>query len=180
MLFALEKLQHDFAQRQLPFVDIGMGINTGDMSVGNMGSQERFCYTVMGDAVNLGSRIEQLTKLYKVHLIVSDTTVDRLISKPTLRELDDVMVKGKHEGIRIHQVLKPGEMDEKILKEFLGHFAEARMHYKQQQWEKALRSFQECLKMVPNDGPSVLFCKRIEEYKQQPFLENWDGVYKTL
>ena len=178
MLSALKKVQHDFKAKGFPFVDIGMGINTGEMSVGNMGSTERFCYTVMGDAVNLGSRLESLTKEYGIHLIVSEFTVARLLRKDRIcRDLDDIRVKGKSEPIKVFNILRPGEIAEAHIKDFIGRFEEGRVYYRKQEWAKAAKCFLDCLLIEAKDGPSLLYLKRIEEYKRLPPAPNWDGVY---
>ncbi len=179
MLFALEKVQHDFKAKSFPFVDMGMGVNTGEMSVGNMGSHERFCYTVMGDSVNLGSRLESLTKEYGIRLMISEFTVARLQNKKdyALRDLDDIRVKGKKEPVKVFNVLKPGEIAEKNVKEFLELFEQGRLYYRQQNWEKATKCFTSCIMIEAKDGPSLLYLKRIEEFKLESPGVDWDGVY---
>ncbi len=103
MIRALGEVQEDFKARGWPPIKIGVGLNSGVMSVGNMGSEFRMAYTVLGDAVNLGSRLEGLTKQYGVDIIVSETT-KAAAPEYAYRELDRVRVKGKHEPVVIYEL----------------------------------------------------------------------------
>jgi adenylate cyclase len=179
MLYALDKVQADFKAKGFPNIDMGIGLNTGPMSVGNMGSDERFCYTVMGDSVNLGARLEGLTKEYGIKIMISEFTVARLIQKHhLLRDLDDIRVKGKNEPIKVFHLIRPDLLpQERLIHTLIETFQAARALYRQQRWEEALTLFQECLHIHPKDGPSLLYCERIQDYRQRPFIEAWDGVY---
>ncbi|MEI8283051.1 MAG: adenylate/guanylate cyclase domain-containing protein, partial [Armatimonadota bacterium] len=179
MLFALDKVKADFKQRGFPTIDIGMGLNTGPMSVGNMGSIERFCYTVMGDAVNLGARLEGLTKEYGVKILISEFTRRSLKSPNFLvRDLDDIRVKGKLEPVKVFELIRPDYIPRpELIKELIGHFEQGRKHYLAQAWDQAAHSFNECLRIRPEDGPTNLYQKRIEDYKVTTPHEGWDGVY---
>lgn len=177
MLFSLEKLQKEFVENGLPYFDIGIGLNTGPMSVGNMGSTERFCYTVMGDAVNLGSRVEGLTKEYGVRLIATESTVAGFTRPHMFRDLDDIRVKGKNKPIKVFHVFKPDILPEPALKDLIRTFEEGRIFYRAQDWKNASVKFRECLGIYSEDGPSLMYLKRIEEYASEPPIENWDGVY---
>ncbi|MBI2602135.1 MAG: adenylate/guanylate cyclase domain-containing protein [Deltaproteobacteria bacterium] len=178
MLYALDKLQREFKEKGFPHCDIGIGLNTGEVSVGNMGSNERFCYTVMGDAVNLASRLEGLTKEYGIRLILSEFTVATLSQTNHLvRDLDDIRVKGKKEPVKVYHCFRPDDLAEKDLKELIGMFGEGRKFYREQDWKKASSIFADCLKIEAKDGPSLVYLKRIEEFTSKPFIENWDGVY---
>lgn len=178
MLYALDKLQVDFKLKGFPHCDIGIGLNTGEVSVGNMGSNERFCYTVMGDAVNLASRLEGLTKEYGIRLILSEFTVASLSQNNSLvRDLDDIRVKGKKEPVKVFHCFRPDDLPEARLKDLLSLFGEGRNLYRKQDWKKASSHFSDCLKIDAKDGPSLLYLRRIEEFLTQPHIENWDGVY---
>lgn len=179
MLFALDKVKADFKQRGFPSIDIGMGLNTGPMSVGNMGSVERFCYTVMGDAVNLGARLEGLTKEYGVKILISEFTRRSLKSSSLLvRDLDDIRVKGKLEPVKVFELIRPDYIPRtELIVELIGHFEEGRKHYLSQAWDEANRCFNQCLRIKPEDGPTSLYQKRIEDYKVNPPNKDWDGVY---
>jgi len=179
MLFALDKLKADLKAKGLPSIDIGIGLNTGSMSVGNMGSNERFCYTVMGDAVNLGARLEGLTKEYGIKIMISEFTRAQ-IKRPDLfaRDLDDIRVKGKLEPVKVFELMRPDALpSEQAIKNLIGEFELGRAAYRAQDWPRAKKQFMNCLMIRPDDGPSNLYLARIEEQAQSPAIPNWDGVY---
>ncbi len=180
MLSALDKLRVDLPKRDFPVIDIGIGLNTGLMSVGNMGSGERFCYTVMGDSVNLGARLEGLTKKYGIKIMISEFTKRKITGKDIFtRDLDDIKVKGKNEPVRVFEVVRPDLLkSESALKNLIGEFEAGREAYRKQDWPKAEKHFIACLMIKPDDGPANFYLKDIEEeqYKSKPFDEAWDGV----
>lgn len=179
MLFALDEVRQKFKEKNFPFIDIGIGLNTGFMSVGNMGSDERMAYTVMGDQVNLGARLEGLTKDYGIKIMVSENVVNRLQSKQAhvLRNLDDIKVKGKDVPTLVYELMRPDYIkSESALRDFIGEFEQGRNHYKLQDWSKAEQNFSNCLKLKNDDGPSKMYLERISELKLSPYIENWDGV----
>lgn len=169
MIRALEKLNKNFPHK----LNIGIGLNTGTVVVGNMGSARRFNYTVMGDEVNLASRLESLTKYYGVSTIVTEATKNdcpRLL----FRELDLVIVKGKKEPRKIFELIteKPSEPLKKALK----YFDQGRAAYTKGNWDKAIELFEKTL-TIRNDGPSMLFIERCNHLKKHP-PKDWDGVYR--
>ena len=180
MLYVLDRLRVDFPKMGLPIVDIGIGLNTGPMSVGNMGSEERFTYTVMGDNVNLGSRLEGLTKEYGVKILLSDRTFKKISRTDFhLRDLDTIRVKGKLEPVRVHELMRPdtfGVGKESLLREFTGHFNEARGHYLKRDWASAQKSFMQCMLIHPEDKPCGIYGERIAELKGMSLDDTWDGV----
>ena len=149
MLFALDKLRVDLAKKGFPAIDIGIGLNTGLMSVGNMGSPQRFCYTVMGDAVNLGSRLEGATKDYGIKIMISESTHRKLTNKTLFtRDLDDIRVKGKMEPVKVFELMRPDIMStERSIRDLMGEFHQGREAYRAQAWEKARKHFLACLLM---------------------------------
>ena len=180
MLYVLDRLRVDFPKMGLPIVDIGIGLNTGPMSVGNMGSDERFTYTVMGDNVNLGSRLEGLTKEYGVKILLSDRTFKK-ISRTDLhtRDLDTIRVKGKLEPVRVHELMRPdtfGVGKESLLREFTGNFNAARVHYLKRDWQNAQKSFMQCMMIRPEDKSVGIYMERIAELKGMNLDDAWDGV----
>ncbi len=179
MLYALDKLRSDFDQKGFPRIDIGIGLNTGPMSVGNMGSAERFTYTVMGDSVNLGARLEGLTKEYGIKILISEFTAAKLTPNTHfIRNLDDIRVKGKNEPVNVFDVMRPDFLpQEAMIREFIGHFEEGRKLYKMQKFEQAMTAFRTCLMMKPDDKSSELYVERLNEYIANRPGENWDGVY---
>jgi adenylate cyclase len=176
MQLAVRKLQADFANRNLPDISIGIGLNTGVMSVGDMGSKFRRNYTVLGDAVNLASRIENLTKFYGVKIMVTEyTQKDQKLF--AFRQLDRVRVKGKNISIDIFElVCRQTELTDALKQEIeLSHQALA--FYFHQQWENARDLFSELNKAHPDVVLYHLYLERITEYQQNPPSNDWDGVY---
>jgi adenylate cyclase len=180
MLEKLEELRRTFPQKGFPPIDIGCGVNTGSMSVGNMGSSERFAYTVMGDSVNLSARLESITKEYGVRSIFSEYTVKKFKNANDyfLRDMDDIVVKGKKDPVKIFELLHPMMLPrEDFLRDLLSEFHAAREAYKQQNWEDAKRHLGKCLMIRPDDGPTNLYLERIKEFELTPPGEDWNGVF---
>jgi adenylate cyclase len=180
MMEKLEEIRRVFPTKDFPVIDIGCGLNTGIMSVGNMGSSERFAYTVMGDAVNLGARLESITKEYGVRSIMSEYTVAKLADprRYFLRDMDDIVVKGKKDPVKIFELIHPMILQsEDRVRDLLGEFAAARLAYRAQEWDKAKAHLNKCLLIRPDDGPTKLYFERIEELEKMPKIENWDGVH---
>ncbi len=180
MIERLEDLRRVFPTKGFPVIDIGCGVNTGLMSVGNMGSADRFAYTVMGDAVNLGARLESITKEYGVRAILSHNTVAKLADPHAylLREMDDIVVKGKKDPVKIYELMHPAILStESRVKDLISAFHEARVAYRAQNWALARKHLHSCLLIRPDDGPSKLYCERIDELERMPRIENWDGVH---
>lgn len=181
MIEKLGELRKSFPDKNFPPIDIGCGLNTGVVSVGNMGSTERFAYTVMGDAVNLCARLESITKEYGVRSIISNNTVLRMKDPKRflLRDLDDIVVKGKREAIKIFELMHPSYFQvQSVIGEFIGEFDAMRRAYQDQNWPVAKKHLQACLMIRPEDGPANIYASRIKEMEHQPRIENWDGVHR--
>ena len=176
MMEELRKLQKKWADEGQPVLDIGIGINTGDMVVGNMGSKMRFDYTVMGDNVNLGSRLEGINKEYGTNIVISEYTYERVKDSFFCRELDSVRVKGKLLPVRIYELLGEKKDSEKW-EEHIKTFEEGLANYKQGLWGDAILSFRKVLEIQPGDYPSEMYIARCENLKQNPPEDGWDGVY---
>ena len=176
MMEELRKLQKKWADEGQPVLDIGIGINTGDMVVGNMGSKMRFDYTVMGDNVNLGSRLEGINKEYGTNIVISEYTYERVKDSFFCRELDSVRVKGKLLPVGIYELL--GEKKDSEKREgYIKTFEEGLANYKQGLWDDAILSFRRVLEIHPGDYPSEMYMGRCENLKQNPPEDGWDGVY---
>jgi adenylate cyclase len=175
MVARLETLNEQWRQRGWPKMEVGVGLNTGPMVVGNMGSVRRLSYTVIGDNVNLGSRLEGLNKLYGSSVIASETTVQEAADVVTARELDLVRVKGKRLPVRIFQILGPAE-ERPRWEPLLETFAAAIAAYRQRQWDGAMAAFAQVLKDHPQDGPARLYLERCRAMQATPPELDWDGV----
>jgi len=174
----LGELRREFAAAGLPSVRARIGINTGEMIIGNMGSSKRFEFTVIGDNVNLASRLEGAGKEYGTKIIVSEDTYRAAADAVEVRELDLLQVKGKEIPVRIYELLcRKGELDEKM-REVRDSFERGLKQYRIRQWRQAILSFQQVLSFDPEDGPSLTFIGRCEEYLANPPQENWAGVYR--
>ncbi len=171
----LRKLDEPFKARGWPALHIGVGINTGTMTVGDMGSKVRKSYTVMGDAVNLGSRLEGLTKQYGVGIIVSDAS-KALVKELIYRELDRVRVKGKDEPVGIFEPLGLATQVDKAMQDELKLWNQALRLYRQQDWEQAELQLYNLSRMSPTCYVYQLYTRRIALYRANPPGEAWDGV----
>jgi len=175
MQTALAKLNQEFAARGWPDVKIGVGVNTGRMSVGNMGSEFRMAYTVMGDAVNLGSRLEGITKQYGVGILVTQTTVEA-DSVHAFMKVDDVRVKGKETPVAIYEPLgqKDGLAD--AVRQDAADFETAFARYQAQDWDAA----EAALRALNVRHPRTLYdiyLERIAHFREVPPPADWDGVF---
>lgn len=178
MLRAVESLDPVFAERGWPQIRVGVGIASGNMNVGNMGSEFRVAYTVMGDTVNLGSRLEGLTKSYGVDIIANNRTVE-LVPEFTFRELDLVRVKGKNEPVAIFEPVGPeAELDDRTRQE-LAQYTRALDAYRRQEWELA-QGILEALCRESERRLYRIYLDRIAAYRIEPAPANWDGVFEHL
>ncbi|MBZ5515055.1 MAG: adenylate/guanylate cyclase domain-containing protein [Acidobacteriia bacterium] len=179
MLRTLKTARARWQAEGRPELNIGIGINTGPMLVGNMGSKRRFNFTVMGDNVNLASRLEGLNKTFGTRLIVSESTYHLVQDKILGRELDWIRVKGKVRPVRIYELLDASE-DAKNVRDLVGRFHKGLEAYRSAQWETALERFGDILRDYPEDGPTRTFLQRCWEYHEEPPTSEWDGVYVML
>jgi adenylate cyclase len=179
MLTALEDLGPDWEARGVPPPRIGVGVNTGIMVVGNMGSDKRFDYTVMGDEVNLTSRLEGLCKVYLTAAIISESTRSALEEDFVCRELDLVRVKGKKRPVKIYELLAEGDVSDQW-KAVLRQFSRGLAAYRSQSWKEARAAFREVLQIRPEDGPAKVFLSRCELLGESPPGSDWDGVWTMV
>lgn len=172
----LAKLQPEFRARNWPEIRVGVGVNSGRMSVGNMGSEIRVAYTVMGDAVNLASRLEGITKQYGVTMVVGEQTKTRC-PDIVFRELDRVRVKGKEEPVAIYEPLGvQGEIDKGLLEQ-AKVFHEALRAYRAQDWDRAEMHLLNLARMAPGVPLYEIYAKRINYFRGRPPGADWDGVF---
>jgi adenylate cyclase len=178
MMDRLKETQHDYARRGLPVIDIGIGINTGIMSVGNFGSHERFDYTVMGDNVNLASRLEGANKDYGTHVIISEFSKAELGDQFFGRFIDRVRVKGKNKAVMIYEPLVEGTPDSALIRE-VEAFESAVADYHDQKFHRA----KDVIATLYRDNPLRLYAiylQRINNYLKTPPPSDWDGVERRL
>ena len=176
MMVELKIMQEEFRQRGWPEVNIGIGLNTGNMNVGNMGSEFRMAYTVLGDAVNLGSRLEGLTKTYGVNIIVSETTRAE-VPEYVFRELDLVRVKGKNEPVAIFEpVGHKNDLDDEATAELIA-YKQALKYFRAQLLDKAELDFFNLNRLHPHRFLYQVYLERIAFYRSNPPGDDWDGIF---
>ncbi len=165
------------SEGKLP-VNIGIGLNTDYVVSGNIGSEKRMDFTIIGDGANLASRLESACKQYGTRILVSDSTVQKLQGTYRKREIDLVVVKGQSRPVSIHEILAfhteesfPG------IGEVMGLYKDGLSAYRARKWDAAIRLFGECLAINPNDKPSQLYIGRAEHLKDNPPPDDWAGVW---
>jgi len=171
----LENVRREWQNTLPEKFDLKLGLNTGPMVVGNMGSDVRFDYTVLGDNVNLAARLEALTRQYGVGLLISESTQEPLGDDYLVRELDSVRVKGKTRPVRIFEVLARcgTDKDTPDKHRLAERFTEALEYYRAQNWDAALEQFTQ----LADDPASVVFSERCRLLKAEPPGDDWDGVW---
>ncbi len=172
----LKRLQAIYEKKGMPAIDIGIGINTGEMSVGNMGSETVRNYTVMGDAVNLGSRLEGINKQYGTRIIISEFTYQEVKDHVVAREIDWVRVKGKALPVKIYELISEKEPQSDVVS-MLDSFKQGFEEYHNRAFEKAVNLFTTALNHKPDDPVSKLYIERCQSYLATPPPADWDGVY---
>lgn len=180
----MQSLRDEFAAKGWPEIHVGVGINTGMMNVGNKGSEFRVDYTVLGDAVNLGSRLEGLTKYYGVDIITSEDT-RHLVPEYEYRELDRVRVKGKDKAVNIYEPLGLLENVSRDERKVLKQFRIALKHYRAQQWDAAEREIFALSRLEPERKIYQIYLERIMQFRNEPpppaDSPEWDmGAYSHL
>jgi Adenylate cyclase, family 3 (some proteins contain HAMP domain) len=176
MINKMHDLSKEFLERGWPELKIGVGINTGVMNVGNMGSEFRMAYTVLGDAVNLGSRLEGITKQYGVNIIVGEETMAKL-PEFLFRKLDQVRVKGKNRPIAIYEPIAPRanivqeELDE------LEFYEQGLRYYLRQEWNAAETAFHGLQNQYAPRKLYQIYLERLDYFRANPPGDDWDGVF---
>jgi adenylate cyclase len=189
--FACLEMRHTFAEieknisqitglrRNIPKFHVRMALATGDTLIGTIGSATTKSFTVIGDTVNIASRLEAVNKVYGTDLIINEDCYRLAELEIEAREIDFVTVYGKTEPVRIYELLsKMGQLDPKTA-ELRDAFAIALRHYREQKWSEAEKGFQKCLNIKTHDGPSLEFLTRIATFARTPPPKDWNGVWQT-
>ncbi len=176
MLATLKRLQERWQAQGRSQINIGIGINTGPMVVGNMGSNVRFNFTIMGDNVNLASRLEGINKKFGTRLIISESTYQAVGNVLVVRELDLIRVQGKMKPVRIYELLGL-EKDRVKFRDLVDRFHEGLENYRSGRWDLATETFDKLAQDYPDDKPSRVFLERCEQLMGRPPEGVWDGVF---
>ena len=176
MIAGLERLNRKWAEQGRRQISIGIGLNSGPVNVGNMGSDKRLAWTVMGDNVNLASRLEGMTKQYRSRVIISESTYDQVADQFVAREVDRIRVKGKKQPVVIYELLAPISQRDAYAA-LLTQYNAALDVYRTQNWREATGKFGELLAIYPDDGPTQVLLQRCIEFMEETPDPDWDGVY---
>ncbi len=177
----LADMRRDWAARGCPQLRARTGINSGPMLVGNMGSRYRFSYGVMGDQVNLASRLEGLNKEYATTILISESTAAMVADDIVLREVDRVRVKGRLQTIRIYEPLAEASAAISAShRKAIQSYEKGLRAYRQQKWDEAAAEFRETLNTFPDDGPARVMSSRCSGFRENPPPKDWDGVFQQL
>jgi adenylate cyclase len=177
MVERLAALNRDWAGRGFPQIAIGIGVNSGPANVGNIGSEKRLSWTVMGDNVNLASRLESMTKQYHVKILISESTYQRVRNCFLAREIDKIRVKGRTQPVTIYELIS-SISESASFQPLLSAYTEALECYRAQHWQEAAEKLRAILLDHPDDGPSHVLLDRCLEFLVESPSENWDGVYE--
>jgi adenylate cyclase len=178
MTLALKRLNQDRRNLQSRALEMGVGIATGNVVVGNIGATKRMEYTVIGDSVNLAARLQSANKFYGTSILVSEATVQALKKPPLLREIDLLRVRGKEHAAAIYEVVDaPDVQRSPALEDAIVCFERGRAAYRERRWNEAARHFGKALELKPRDGPSCVYLDRCAHYRDQPPPASWDGVW---
>lgn len=177
---SVKKINVQFQKEGVGPIHIRVGLHTGDVIAGNMGSVRLFDFTVIGDAVNVASRLESVNKVFGTEVMVSGQTLDDTYGLFLAREIGPIEVKGRSEPVTVHELLCEADAADPSLKRRVGLYGEALSHYRRQRFHDAMRLFDELLAEFPGDGPSIFYKKRCQSLKENYSLtKNWDIIKMT-
>ncbi|MBN2366831.1 MAG: CHASE2 domain-containing protein [Calditrichaeota bacterium] len=160
-----------------PYIRVRIGINSGEMIVGNMGSENRFDYTVVGDSVNLASRLESANRIYRTNIMMGEATFDLVQEKFVTRPLDLLRVTGKKNPVRTYELIaRREESIPESRKNLILDYKRGFKEYLLRNWQQGMIHFEKALTYDPDDGPSRVYLDRCREFSKQPPPPDWDGV----
>ena len=175
MLAAMRLLQKSWESQGFPSISLRIGLHSGPVVAGNVGSKKHFNYTVMGDTVNLAARLERANRIYGTEIMMSDASYRRLGNNFLVRELDLVQVHGRAQPVSIYELI--GSMPPTGPPGWLPIFEAGRAAYRQGKIPEAASRFFEVLDLYCDDPPSSVFLKRCQKHLDQPLLAEWQGAH---
>jgi adenylate cyclase len=177
MTATLQALNKEWESQGRPPLHVGIGINTGPVAVGNMGSDRLFDYTAVGDNVNLASRLEGLNKHYHTSILINQTTAAAVGNGGgfILREVDRVQVKGKHHVAAIYEVLGEGEPGPELAR-FLELYHQGLASYREQRWGESIAALEQALELRPADEPGKRYLALAQKFQENPPGPGWEAV----
>jgi adenylate cyclase len=184
-LAALDTLRRELPditglRRDAPVIDLGIGICTGEVVVGNIGSENTRSYTVIGDTANLAARLERANRVYGTQILIGESTARAIGSRFEIREIDTIFVKGKIETTRVFELMSAaGQLSGELVR-LRERYDAARPSYLAQDWDTAEATFRECLEIRPKDGPSRVFLERVQALRRNPPGKDWNGVWQLV
>jgi len=181
----MRKRLEEFNQRRIiqeqPQIRIGIGISSGEVVSGNIGSHKRMDYTVIGDGVNLSARLEAVTKEYGCDIVLSEFTYQLCRDRVWVRQLDKIRVKGKHQAVNIYELIGDRETPlDADTQEFLFHYHTGRVAYLSRDFEKAIACFSAAKYIRPKDQAVDMHLERAHNYRKNPPPDSWDGVWTII
>ena len=174
---ALVPLRDKWVAEGRPRISVRMGLNSGPMVVGNLGSAQRMNYTVMGDSVNLASRLEGANKAYTSGVMISEATYSACQDDVDVRELDTIRVVGKSEPVKVYQLLERKNQTAGKIADLVAKFESTLSVYKDGNYKDAMAGFEACLEIVTDDGPARTFVERCKAFISEPPPSDWDGIF---